>query len=129
MSIETWEEKYEREDREREAAARKAWEAYKKRKPSSKERWGKIREFTFDEGTKVTSKAVLTKMTRFRFTEDGKLYMSKLTNAHQLFLVVNGPLEGKRIADDNPDYLLFNRNGRHGKEVPTCVLVHRSAFK
>jgi hypothetical protein len=132
----TWAQKYEREDKEREAQARKAWETYKKRKPTSKEKWGGCTEYVFDEGTTETAKAVLVKTTRFRFVKDGKktkLYMSKLVSKSQLFLVVSGPLKGKRIKDNNQDYVLFNRNsgwrGASKGDVPKCVLVHRSAFE
>jgi hypothetical protein len=134
VSEETWQQKYEREEREHQVKAKKAWETvYKKRKPTSTDKWDTYKEYVFDEGTVTTGSAVVVKTTRFRFMKDGNVYMSKLQNKRQLFLVVNGPLKGQRITDENEEYVLFNRNsawrGGGKGEIPKCVLVHRSAFE
>ena len=127
MSEERWEERYEREAREATAKAKKAWETkYKRLTPLEKNKEDTYTEYVFDEGTVTTDKAELVKTTRFRVMKDGEVYMSKLVNKSQLFLVVSGPLKGKRIKHDysGKHYVLFNRNGRYGKNVPKCVLVH-----
>ena len=127
MSLERWEETYEREEREHQAKAKKAWEKkYKNLTPLEKEKTDTYTEYVFDEGTHKTDTAELVKTTRFRFMKDGNMYMSKLVNKSQLFLVVSGPMKGKRLKHDysGKDYVLFNRNGRYGKNVPKCVLVH-----
>lgn len=129
MSEQDWQRSmYELREQQDTARAKKAWEKYKTRVPIEKEKNDVYTEYVFGEGVTETDKAVLVKTTRFRFMKDGNVYMSKLVNKSQLFLVVNGPLKGKRIKDDDKDYVLFNRNGRYGKDVPKCVLVHRASL-
>jgi hypothetical protein len=111
------------------AKAKAVWnEKYKNRKPSNKEVQSHCTEYTFHEGVVETEKAVLEKSTVFLFLKSGEVYMHKRVNKTQLFLAVNGPAAGKRIKDDDKDYILFNRSGRYGKDVPKAVLVWKHSF-
>ena len=135
---ETWEEYTARWQREEREKAERLWPKYKDRKPESSEKrtsWDGKRErvigkeVSFDDGTKTTGKAEVSRTTTFHFDVKGKLErVYQRSSKSQLFLVVSGPLAGKRIKDENEDYVLFNRNGRFGKDVPKCVLVHKGSL-
>lgn len=119
-----------REEEAETAKALEAWNStYKKRKPDEKYLDKEIQDYTFMDETVERAGVVLEKRTEFRFFKDGRVIMRKLASKSQRFLVVNGPKAGKRITDNDEDYVLFNRNGRYGKDVPKCVLVHRSSLK
>lgn len=124
-------EEWEREQRERSELAKKTLAEYRAsgKKPDAKNPYGEI---VYIDRVSDTEKAHTVFMTCFRVDSDGTVYMHKSTEKRQKFLVVTGPLAGKRIQDNNPDYLLFNASGswRAGKKTPEkCVLVHKSAFK
>lgn len=129
MGEESWEDRYAREEKEHTARALAAWEkTYKKRKPLEKNEDDVYTEYIFDEDTIQNEDSIQVKTVNFRFMDDGSVYMRRLVNKRSLFLVVSGPLAGKRIPDENEEYILFNRSGRHGKDVPKCVLVHRNSL-
>lgn len=137
MSEETWEQRYERERAAHEAKAKKAWEkTYKFKKDEAKRQRDKQREITsyeFLDWTKETETERKTKTTRFTFEDGGRVWMHSSVSKQQKFLVVSGPLAGKRLVDDNPDYVLyncayFNRGSAKKNDVPRVVLVHRSSF-
>lgn len=125
-------ERWEKEDAIRlEKATKLFFEKYKgKRKAEiERDRDGGYTEYTYDEGTKETDKEVKSTRRIFRVQGGKVTYTHTSTTTQQKFLVVNGPLKGQRITDTNEDYVLFNRNGRWGKNVPKCVLVHAKAFE
>lgn len=128
---EDWDTYVARLEKERLEEALKAWPKYKDRKPLERESWGEERRLAFDDGTKTTAADVRVKTTTFTFKKGAKTpYMVHVTTSKsQLFLVVSGPKAGQCITDTDENYLLFNRNGRHGKDVPKCVLVHRGSLK
>lgn len=129
--------RWDEEEKVRLAKAQKLYEQYKadKRKPSEtyKDRDGGHTSYTYDEGTKDSDKEIKRTTRTFRVSGGKVQYMNVSTNTKQKFLVVNGPLKGKKITDENEDYVLFNRNsawrGASKGDVPKCVLVHRSAFE
>lgn len=126
-----WEEEWERECRLNDIKARKAWkEKYSKLKPIEKTIYTKKHKvLTFLDSVVEKENAVETRTTRLTWGEDGLMRVWSGVSKSQRFLCVNGPLAGQKIEDDNEDYVLYNRNGRYGKEVPKCVLVHKDAFK
>lgn len=142
MVEETWQQRYEREEKERAVKMAKAWEKYKLRKDGKRSKVvnhtakGKEEycgyDIVFDEGTRTTDTKVESKTTTFRFDKNKKLYaFFKNTTKQQRFFVVSGPKAGQRIVDGDKEYVLYNVSGRFytGHEPPNCVLVHRSSFK
>lgn len=134
---ETWEQKWAREEREHTIKAKKAWETkYRHLEPKLKERNRneKATVYEFDDGVSESETVRVAKGTRFTIYDNGKMTMWKHTTKAQKFLVVSGPLTGKRIVDDHPSYVLynaagFNRGAHKNESPPRCVLVHRSSFK
>lgn len=139
---ESWPARRAREERERAAKAKAAFEKYKadKTRKPKKERWNQgddpFTDYIYDEGTTETESAVTSKTTTFRVGDSGDVRMFKNTQKRQKFLCVNGPLAGQRITDDRDNgYLIFNcayRSGRRSRDeakVPSAVLVHKSAFE
>lgn len=136
---ETHEQRMKRYDEEEKIALAKAQKKYAEykaegRKPSEtyKDRDGGYTSYTYDEGTKETDKEIKRTTRTFRVSDGKVKYMNVSTNTRQKFLVVNGPLAGKRITDEREDYVLFNcASGRYGSQkvkTPKCVLVHIGAF-
>jgi hypothetical protein len=131
MSVDTWEQMIANQHKEWLEAALRAWPRYKGKKPIDQDSFGEEKRLEFLDGVTDTNKAVRTKTTTFFFKKGEKTpYMVKSnTRKSQRFLVVSGPEAGSRLIDDDKEYVLFNRNGRYGKDVPKCVLVHRSSLK
>lgn len=126
---ESWKQRHERQVREDTEKAKKAWAKYKDRKPIEDDKEGPGRRVTFFDRIVDAPKEHRVHTTSFRFYEDGTMYVTKSVEKRQKFLVVNGPLAGQRIQDNNQDYVLFNRNGYDWKnKTPKCVLVHRSSL-
>lgn len=132
---ESWSEKYARERKEDSEKAKAELAKYRaaKKKPEKDEKSADSRTITYFDRVSDTEKEHKVFSTEFRIDKDGNYWMWKRTEKRQKFLVVNGPLAGQRIQDDNEDYVLYNcaswHRGRLGDKVTRCVLVHRGAFK
>lgn len=112
-----------------------AYLADKKRKPVRAD-WGGNLVYRFEEDLRETDTAVRYNETEFFVSKDGTVRIFKKTSTSQKFLVVSGPMKGKRIIHDytDPEYVLYNcsysTNRRSKKEAVAekCVLVHKSSF-
>ena len=131
MSEETWQQKYAREEAERQKKNKALFEKYradKSRKPE-KSRWApssvgddaKFTDYTFPESTKDTDRVIVVRSTCFRVYDSGRVVMTKHSKTRQKFLCVNGPLAGQRVTDTQDDYLIFNRayhQNRRSRQEP-----------
>lgn len=109
--------------------AAKLWPLYKDRVPVNRTEIRGTVDIEFEDWVEETNRERRTKVTTFRFDPRGKLHwmFSSISKA-QKFLVANGPLAGRHITNDNPDYVRFNRNDATD-DVLRCVLIYRPSIE